>query len=164
MLFPATPSCEYILISKVVKRGRCVCPCVCVSVCWTLVHLCWVVRSPVVNVICSGRESMSNSVRVTKRFRVTLCPLSTHFRSPSSPQWPAGSLWSWTTQAYWYIRWDQGSHVGSVLLSVIAAPPRICNYKVTSWGNGLGRGSCHLAKLSVLEFSFLADEMSEEGT
>lgn len=54
-------------------------------VCWTLVHLCWAVPCSVVNVICSGRESMSSGVRVTKGVRVTLCPLSTQFRSPSFP-------------------------------------------------------------------------------
>lgn len=61
--------------------------CMCVPV-----HLCWVVHGCVVNVICSGRDSMSNSVRVTKPVRVTLCPLSAHFRSNSFPQWLAGSL------------------------------------------------------------------------
>lgn len=48
--------------------------CVCVFDC-----VCVFVRCSVVNVICSGRESMSNVVRVrrvTKQDRVTLCPLS----------------------------------------------------------------------------------------
>lgn len=61
---------------------------------YSVVHLAhyfsalWLVLSVLAESPCQivGRCS------VTKHTRVTLCPLSAHFRSPSFPQWPSGAL------------------------------------------------------------------------
>ena len=130
-LFHVNTDCINILVSG--------CVCVCLTA-----HCC------LINVIRSGRKSMSNSVRVTrvtKQVRVTLSPLSTHFRSTFCPQLPAGSMRLWTSQAYWYIRWYWASHVGSAFFSGISAPFRISN-------DILGHGFCqsyYFGKLSVLK-------------
>ena len=147
-LYSATLPYDHVgIFRKEVSSSVCVCVCVCVglqqSICARLFP-----RS-VVNVICSGRESMSNSVRVrrvTKQVRVTLCPLSTHFRPPSFP-WVA----CWVSVIMAGIFVHQGSHVGSVFLSA-AALSGICNWTRTFRDKGL----CFKV------YSFLKHEISEE--